>query len=101
MRIMVMFDLPNVTSEDRREYTRFRKFLIKNGFMMMQESIYSKIVLNGTVQTSMMEKLRSNKPSKGSVIALTVTEKQFAKMEFILGESNSDIIDTDERFIEL
>ena len=39
MRVMVMFDLPVVTTEQRREYTRFRKYLLKNGFVMMQESI--------------------------------------------------------------
>ena len=43
MRVMVMFDLPVITTEQRREYTRFRKYLLKNGFVMMQESIYTKL----------------------------------------------------------
>ena len=42
MRIIVMFDLPVVTSVERQEYTKFRKFLLKSGFIMMQESVYTK-----------------------------------------------------------
>ena len=56
MRIMVMFDLPVITSEQRREYTKFRKFLIKSGFLMMQESIYCKLALNGTAAKAIIEK---------------------------------------------
>ena len=49
MRIIVMFDLPVVTSVERQEYTKFRKFLLKSGFIMMQESVYTKIALNTSV----------------------------------------------------
>ena len=41
------------------------------------------------------------KPEQGLIQMLTVTEKQFEKMEFLLGDSRGDIINTDERFIEL
>ena len=46
MRMLVMFDLPVETAKQRKDYAAFRKFLIKSGFLMMQESIYSKIVQN-------------------------------------------------------
>ena len=49
MRIMVMFDLPTLTSTDKREYARFHKYLVKSGFLMMQESVYCKLALNTTV----------------------------------------------------
>ena len=101
MRIIVFFDLPTETATDRREYRRFRKLLIKNGFIMMQESVYSKIVLNSTAKDAVLEIIRKNKPSEGLVQSLTVTEKQFAGMEFIVGEHNSDVIDTDERMVVL
>ena len=39
MRIIVMFDLPVMSAHDRREYSKFRKYLIKNGFLMLQESV--------------------------------------------------------------
>lgn len=101
MRIMVMFDLPVLTTEQRREYTKFRKFLIKNGFLMMQESIYCKLALNGTAANTIVENVRKNKPSEGLVQLLTVTEKQYAKMEFIIGESSHEVLDNDERLVIL
>ncbi|MCI9592362.1 MAG: CRISPR-associated endonuclease Cas2, partial [Lachnospiraceae bacterium] len=48
MRVLVFFDLPVVTGEQRRAYVKFRKFLVKNGFLMLQESVYCKLALNGT-----------------------------------------------------
>ena len=101
MRMILFFDLPTETSQERREYTRFRKYLLKSGFMMMQESVYCKIALNQTVVNSLYDSLQKNKPGKGLIQVLTVTEKQFSKMEFILGEYHGDIINTDERLVEL
>ena len=101
MRMLVFFDLPTETAADRRVYRRFRKMLITNGFLMLQESVYCKLLLNSTAQTSMAELLRKNRPTQGIVQMLTVTEKQFAKMEYITGSWQSDVIDTDERLVEL
>lgn len=101
MRVIVFFDLPTETPSDRREYRKFRKLLIKNGFVMMQESVYSKIVLNSTAKDSVLELIRNNKPPEGLVQSLTVTEKQFAGMEFIVGKHISDVVDSDERIVVL
>ena len=101
MRIIVMFDLPSITSNDKREYRKFRKLLNRSGFIMMQESIYIKLVLNTTVVNGVVEKIRKNKPPNGIVQVLTITEKQFQKMEFIVGMKTSDTIDTDERLVVL
>ena len=40
MRVMVFFDLPVITSANRKDYRDFHKYLIKTGFLMMQESVY-------------------------------------------------------------
>ena len=101
MRIIVFFDLPTVTSSDRREYRRFRKNLIKKGFCMMQESVYSKIALNGTVLKSYVESVKKVSPPNGTVQILTVTERQFSKMEYVCGEKTSGVIDSDERLLIL
>ena len=101
MRMLVFFDLPIETAADRREYRRFRKLLIGNGFLMLQESVYCKLLLNSTAQAAMAELLRRHRPPKGSVQMLTVTEKQFAKMEYITGQWHSDVIESDERLVEL
>lgn len=101
MRVLVFFDLPTVTDKDKREYRRFRKMLIQNGFVMMQESVYTRMVLNKTVEKSVVDTLKRNKPSDGLVQAIVITEKQFAGMVNISGEFVSNVIDTDERLVIL
>lgn len=101
MRIIVFFDLPTETAKDRREYSKFRKFLISEGFIMMQESIYSKLALNNSIVISEKEKINKNKPLKGIVQLLTITEKQFSEIEYIVGNSTSNILDNTERLIIL
>ena len=101
MRIIVFFDLPTVTSEDRRAYAKFRKHLLKSGFMMMQESVYCKLALNATVAEAITENIRKNKPPQGLVELLTVTEKQFSKMELIIGTRQSAVLDDTKRLVIL
>lgn len=101
MRVIVFFDLPVETSGERRAYTKFRKFLIKNGFIMMQNSVYSKLTLNMTVADSVMKKVREESPDKGIIQMLAVTEKQYSKMEYVLGVRQTVVVDTDERLVIL
>lgn len=101
MRILVMFDLPVSSEKERREYTRFRKYLIKSGFFMLQESVYTKLVLNAQAGDSVIDNLYKNKPNNGLVQALRITEKQYSKMEIIVGESKSEVIDSDKRIVFL
>ncbi len=101
MRVIVFFDLPMQTTEQKRSYTTFRKHLIKDGFLMLQESVYCKLALNMSAAGSVMESVRRNKPPEGLVQMLVVTEKQFAKMEYVVGEFHSEVIDSDERTIFL
>ena len=99
MRIIVMFDLPVVTSVERQEYTKFRKFLLKSGFIMMQESVYTKLVLNGTMVNLMKNKIRKNKPQEGLVEMLVITEKQFSGIEYVSGGEQENIVDGEDRLI--
>lgn len=101
MRMLVFFDLPTETGEDRRNYRNFRKTLIKNGFIMLQESVYCKLLTTPSVENSVRNLLKKNKPPKGLVQSLLVTEKQFVKMEFVVGEQHNDIIDDEERLVIL
>ena len=101
MRMLIFFDLTTETPSDRRSYRLFRKTLIRNGFLMMQESVYCKLLLNTSAEKTAAEVIRKNKPPKGIVQMLTITEKQFAKMEWIVGTFHSDVISSDERMIEL
>lgn len=101
MRVLVFFDLPVDTLEDKAEYRRFRKFLIKKGFVMMQESVYSKIALNQTVANSIADSVRANKPGNGLVQMLIITEKQYARIEYVVGEKTTEVIDSDEKVLVL
>lgn len=101
MRLMVFFDLPTDTADDRRNYRRFRKTLIKNGFIMLQESVYCRMFITPSAEKASMEIIRRNKPPDGTVQMLSVTEKQFSKMEYLVGEYHSEMIDSDERLIIL
>lgn len=101
MRIIVMFDLPVTTAAYRKSYTKFRKYLIKSGFLMMQESVYCKLAQNSTAANSIVDSIRKNKPEEGLVQVLKVTEKQFSKMEYIVGESKSNVLTSDERLVIL
>ena len=101
MRMILFFDLPVVTASDRHEYSVFHRFLIRNGFLMLQESVYCKLVLNPTAAGAVMANLRKNKPPAGIIQVLSITEKQFARSEYLLGEFKTDIIDSEERLIVL
>ena len=101
MRLLVFFDLPVETLEDRRNYRVFRNALIKNGFVMLQESVYCRLMTTPSVEKSMHNLILTNKPEKGIVQILTITEKQFSKMEYVVGEYTNDIIDNNERLIIL
>ncbi|MCC3351795.1 CRISPR-associated endonuclease Cas2 [Ruminococcus albus] len=86
MRIMVFFDLPVTTKNDRKEYAKFRKFLINDGFIMIQFSVYSRTVRNHDDAKKHCKTIEANLPPKGSVRVLTVTEKQYDSMKLLVGE---------------
>ena len=101
MRVLVFFDLPVLTEANRRDYRIFRKYLIKSGFLMLQESVYCKLAQNSSVADTLVENIKKNKPSEGLVQVLRVTEKQYNKMDFIVGENTGDVLSTDERLVIL
>lgn len=90
MRIIVFFDLPVSTKTLRKEYTKFRKFLINQGFFMLQYSVYTKITRNHDDANKYIEKIKRNIPVHGSVRLLSVTEKQYASMQLLVGEAASE-----------
>lgn len=101
MRVLVFFDLPITTLENRREYNRFRKYLLRNGFMMLQESVYCKLALNAVVAGAVISNVKLNLPKEGLVELLTVTERQFSRMEVLLGDAHDEVLNSDERLVFL
>lgn len=99
MRVIVFFDLPNTTYEERKSYTKFRKFLINEGFIMMQQSVYSKIALNSTTSALIQDRVRKNKAPKGTIQMMVITEKQFAGIEYVIGSNQDKILDNTKRLV--
>ncbi|MEQ1556824.1 MAG: CRISPR-associated endonuclease Cas2, partial [Gallionella sp.] len=85
MRLLVLFDLPVVSKADRRAYTLFRRFLLNDGYDMIQFSIYGRIVNGNDALDKHMKRLVNNLPPDGSVRCLSVTEKQYAGMKLFVG----------------
>lgn len=67
----------------------------------MQESVYSKLALNTTVANGVVSSVKEHKPKDGLVQMLVITEKQYSKMEYIIGKKGSTIIDSDQRTVIL
>lgn len=68
---------------------------------MMQESIYCRLAQNSSAADFLVDNVRKNKPPEGLVQALTITEKQFGKIEYIVGEKKTEVLDNDERLVIL
>ena len=101
MRMLLMFDMPTETVDERKAYRKFRKFLINEGFIMHQFSVYSKSLLNNSASNAMLDRLKANNPKKGNITLLTVTEKQFARMIYLNGQRDDSIGNTDSRIVFL
>lgn len=86
MRLIVFFDLPVTTRAKKRAYVVFRRFLLKDGYDMLQWSVYSRIVNNRDDADKHLKRLERNLPTEGSIRCLEVSEKQFANMKLLLGE---------------
>lgn len=102
LRLILMFDLPVETSKNRRDYRAFIKYLKTHGYLRLQYSVYSKLVMNRNVLKYHEAKLMANVPPNGKVQTLVVTENQFADMKYLVGEPSEDErVLTSDRVVEL
>ncbi|GAP02517.1 CRISPR-associated endoribonuclease Cas2 [Fructobacillus pseudoficulneus] len=99
MRLIVMFDLPVETTAEQRAYRQFRKALLSEGFLMMQESIYVRVVTNQKAANLLEKRIVVHVPNNGLIQTLQVTEKQYASMHFLVGEPKKDIKNRDDKVI--
>lgn len=85
MRLMVFYDLPVVSKTDRRRYAKFHKFLLRDGYDMIQFSIYGRICNGQDAVEKHVTRLMANLPPDGSVRCMQVTEKQYADIKVLVG----------------
>tara|TARA_Y100000031_G_scaffold134381_1_gene156844 strand:+ start:347 stop:691 length:345 start_codon:yes stop_codon:yes gene_type:complete len=84
--LFAMFDLPTTTKEHKRAYVRYRNELLKDGFSMMQYSVYYRHCVSTEHAEVHMNHLSAEVPEEGEVRFITITDKQFAKMKIFQGE---------------
>jgi CRISPR-associated protein Cas2 len=88
--LFVFFDLPVGTKKERRDAARFRNFLKDDGYMMLQLSVYARVCRGEEAVDKHVQRVTKRLPSKGSVRALQVTDKQYARMKLLLGEAGKN-----------
>lgn len=91
MRVLVLFDLPTGTKQERKTASQFRHFLVGDGFDMLQFSVYSRLCPNRDVAMKHLNRVVKNAPAEtaGSIRAMLITEHQFTTMFTILGEKTT------------
>lgn len=85
MRLIVFFDLPTTTKADKRAYVLFRRFLLQDGYDMLQYSVYGRIVNGFDNAETHLKRLADNLPKSGSVRCLQISEKQFSEIKLLVG----------------
>lgn len=90
MRLVVLFDLPTTSLKERRAATKFRTFLMSDGFSMLQYSVYTRICANHDIYQKHLQRVRRNAPGDGSVRIVALTENQFTNMHIIVGEKTAN-----------
>lgn len=77
MWIFVMFDLPVGTKKQMRDATRFREFLLDEGFEMSQFSVYARFCNGKNSFETHLRRIERNLPEKGEIHVLTFTDRQY------------------------
>lgn len=90
MWLFVFFDLPVTTKPERRTATRFRNFLLKDGYMMIQFSVYARICNGKDRVDKHLQRLNATIPEKGSVRVMQITDKQYERMQILVGTKKNN-----------
>jgi CRISPR-associated protein Cas2 len=93
MWLFAMFDLPVDKPELRREYAQFRASLLKQGFTMLQYSVYVHYVASEDSDETLRRKVHAALPSHGQVRIISITDRQFEKMEIYVGKKRKPVED--------
>ena len=85
MWVIAMFDLPVDTKPARKAYARFRKGLLRDGFAMMQYSVYIRHCASEENSDVHILRVQRSLPPDGEVRLLAITDKQFERMRVFWG----------------
>jgi CRISPR-associated protein Cas2 len=93
MWLFAMFDLPVDKPKLRHEYAKFRASLRRQGFTMLQYSVYVHYAASDETEETLRKKVEAVLPSHGQVRVISVTDRQFEKMEVYVGEKRKPVED--------
>lgn len=85
MWLFALFDLPVKTQQQRRRYAQFRKELLANGFVRLQLSVYARYCPSDESAAAYRRTVRNEIPADGAVRLVSITDRQFARMESYIG----------------
>lgn len=91
MWLFVFFDLPVVTKKERKESALFRKNLMKDGFVMLQFSVYIRHCASYESMQVHIKRVKSFFPPAGMVSLLCVTDKQYSEIINFWGKSDKKV----------
>ena len=86
MWLFVFFDLPTTTKKERKDAALFRKALEKDGFTMMQYSVYIRHCPSKENMNVHIARVRASMPPSGLTSILSVTDKQFGEIQNFWGK---------------
>lgn len=89
MRLLLLFDMPNLTDDEKRAYRQFRDAIIDDGFMMLQYSVYVRYCQNDSDALKHIERVKNKRPKYGNIRIIKVTENQYVSMVMIQGEKTT------------
>lgn len=87
--VLVFFDLPTETKQERKVYAKFRKDILADGFTMFQFSIYVRHCSSRENANVHLARVKRLLPEKGHIGILTITDKQFGDMEIFYGKKET------------
>ncbi|HRZ84197.1 MAG TPA: CRISPR-associated endonuclease Cas2 [Candidatus Hydrogenedentes bacterium] len=88
--LLVGFDLPVGTPDQRKRATDFRKFLLEDGFLMIQFSLYARPCVSFARQETHVDRVRKSIPEEGNVRILFITRAQWDRSFVIQGNPATD-----------
>jgi CRISPR-associated protein Cas2 len=88
--VLVFFDLPVGTSDERRDASNFRKDLLKDGYMMVQFSVYARPCGTADRVDTQVRRLNSKIPSKGEVRGLMISDAQWGRMIIMRSQQRAE-----------
>lgn len=97
MWIFMFYDLPMSTPEERKEYRKFRKIILKDGFKMIQNSVYIRYCYSNEHVSTHLNRIKKVLPIEGNTILLTISDQRFEEMNNFIGKKRNKPLTTPEQ----